>query len=173
MPMAPDQEIRVLTATLTPGDVTERHSHRHPVTGFMPEAAFTPAIDGRDAVDVAEGQALVAPSEVAMTGRNGATSRRGWRSSASASPESRLPTRCPRTPGAPPDLPRRGPIGGRSHARRRPGECARRAAETGNGLTLFRNFREDGAPEEIRTPDPQIRSLVLYPAELRVRRAGI
>jgi hypothetical protein len=28
-----------------------------------------------------------------------------------------------------------------------------------------------GAPEEIRTPDPQIRSLVLYPAELRARRA--
>src|SRR5690242_3919725 len=26
-----------------------------------------------------------------------------------------------------------------------------------------------GAPEEIRTPDPQIRSLMLYPAELRVR----
>jgi hypothetical protein len=24
----------------------------------------------------------------------------------------------------------------------------------------------DGAPERIRTPDPQIRSLVLYPAEL-------
>ena len=31
-----------------------------------------------------------------------------------------------------------------------------------------------GAPEEIRTPDPQIRSLVLYPAELRAHavRAG-
>ena len=28
---------------------------------------------------------------------------------------------------------------------------------------------ENGAPEEIRTPDPQIRSLVLYPAELRAR----
>jgi hypothetical protein len=26
-----------------------------------------------------------------------------------------------------------------------------------------------GAPERIRTPDPQIRSLVLYPAELPVR----
>ena len=26
-----------------------------------------------------------------------------------------------------------------------------------------------GAPEEIRTPDPQIRSLVVYPAELRAR----
>lgn len=32
-------------------------------------------------------------------------------------------------------------------------------------------IRRDGAPEEIRTPDPQIRSLVLYPAELRVRTA--
>src|SRR3546814_14515176 len=33
--------------------------------------------------------------------------------------------------------------------------------------TLFRS----GAPGAIRTPDPQIRSLVLYPAELRVRGA--
>ena len=36
---------------------------------------------------------------------------------------------------------------------------------------LRRNFivliEKIGAPEEIRTPDPQIRSLVLYPAELR------
>jgi hypothetical protein len=32
----------------------------------------------------------------------------------------------------------------------------------------------NGAPEEIRTPDPQIRSLVLYPAELRARcRSGV
>jgi hypothetical protein len=30
----------------------------------------------------------------------------------------------------------------------------------------------NGAPEEIRTPDPQIRSLVLYPAELRARFEG-
>jgi hypothetical protein len=30
----------------------------------------------------------------------------------------------------------------------------------------------DGAPEEIRTPDPQIRSLVLYPAELRALAAA-
>lgn len=30
-------------------------------------------------------------------------------------------------------------------------------------------MEKNGAPEEIRTPDPQIRSLVLYPAELRVR----
>src|SRR4029078_8462367 len=39
----------------------------------------------------------------------------------------------------------------------------------------FPVFQRSGAPEEIRTPDPQIRSLVLYPAELRAlvaHRAG-
>ena len=35
-------------------------------------------------------------------------------------------------------------------------------------LTMWWN----GAPERIRTSDPQIRSLVLYPAELRARGAG-
>lgn len=29
-----------------------------------------------------------------------------------------------------------------------------------------------GAPEEIRTPDLQVRSLLLYPAELRARNEG-
>jgi hypothetical protein len=33
------------------------------------------------------------------------------------------------------------------------------------GITLF----DCGALEGIRTPDPQVRSLVLYPTELRVR----
>jgi hypothetical protein len=33
----------------------------------------------------------------------------------------------------------------------------------------LRAWHISGAPEEIRTPDPQIRSLVLYPAELRAR----
>ena len=33
-------------------------------------------------------------------------------------------------------------------------------------------FKESGAPERIRTSDPQIRSLVLYPAELRVPWTG-
>ena len=40
-----------------------------------------------------------------------------------------------------------------------------RGAEKSGIADLF------GAPEEIRTPDPQIRSLVLYPAELRARLA--
>jgi hypothetical protein len=33
-------------------------------------------------------------------------------------------------------------------------------------VRIARNVSENGAPEEIRTPDPQIRSLVLYPSEL-------
>jgi hypothetical protein len=36
-------------------------------------------------------------------------------------------------------------------------------------LQMQRQWEANGAPEEIRTPDPQIRSLVLYPAELRAR----
>jgi hypothetical protein len=33
-------------------------------------------------------------------------------------------------------------------------------------------FWKAGAPEETRTPNPQIRSLVLYPIELRARGAA-
>ena len=33
--------------------------------------------------------------------------------------------------------------------------------------------REDGAPGEIRTPDHQVRSLVLYPTELRALCRGL
>src|ERR1700722_15219120 len=36
-------------------------------------------------------------------------------------------------------------------------------------IKVMRSQIDAGAPEEIRTPDPQIRSLVLYPAELRAR----
>ena len=45
--------------------------------------------------------------------------------------------------------------------------------QSSTGIRRVRGFILDGgkngAPEEIRTPDPQIRSLVLYPAELRAR----
>ena len=34
-------------------------------------------------------------------------------------------------------------------------------------------LRENGAPREIRTPDPQVRSLILYPAELWVPLEGV
>ncbi len=34
---------------------------------------------------------------------------------------------------------------------------------------LIDNYRFSGAPGEIRTPDPLVRSQVLYPTELRAR----
>jgi hypothetical protein len=72
----------------------------------------------------------------------------------------------------------------RGVSRRKNGPCAYRlltaTTRLGNGsqndrgvqstISFEINYLVDGAPEEIRTPDPQIRSLVLYPAELRARR---
>lgn len=40
MPMSAEQEIRVLFATLLPGDVTPHHTHRHPVTVYVLEGIF-------------------------------------------------------------------------------------------------------------------------------------
>ena len=39
-------------------------------------------------------------------------------------------------------------------------------------LFLFNKIRGSGGPRRIRTPDPLIRSQVLYPAELSVREGG-
>jgi hypothetical protein len=46
----------------------------------------------------------------------------------------------------------------------------RTARCNGGELAWYLTKIENGAPGEIRTPDPQIRSLMLYPAELRARR---
>src|SRR5215831_3731813 len=62
-----------------------------------------------------------------------------------------------------------------SHSRANGSACNARdaglAPQINARKTASRNFLSEqelsGAPEEIRTPDPQIRSLVLYPAELR------
>ena len=70
MPALPEQEVRVLFATLLPGDVTPRHSHRFPVTVYVTEGVFTLHLDGREPVAISSGQAFVEPAGVAMTGRN-------------------------------------------------------------------------------------------------------
>jgi quercetin dioxygenase-like cupin family protein len=70
MPVVQDQEIRVLFATLLPGDVTPYHSHRHPVTVYMLEGRFTLELDGRNPVHIEAGQVFVEPSGVNMTGSN-------------------------------------------------------------------------------------------------------
>jgi quercetin dioxygenase-like cupin family protein len=70
MPVAQDQEIRVLFASLLPGDVTPYHWHRHPVTVYMLEGTFTLELDGCNPVNIEAGQVFVEPSSVNMTGRN-------------------------------------------------------------------------------------------------------
>ncbi len=44
---------------------------------------------------------------------------------------------------------------------------------TESRISLTDDKRRNGGPGASRTPDPQIRSLVLYPAELRVRRRAV
>jgi quercetin dioxygenase-like cupin family protein len=70
MPAVPEQEVRVLFATLLPGDVTPYHSHRFPVTVYVTQGAFTLELDDREPVTIEAGQAFVEPASVAMTGRN-------------------------------------------------------------------------------------------------------
>lgn len=65
-----DQEVRVLSATLDPGDRTPHHSHRFPVTVYMLEGTFTLELDDREPVHVRAGEVFVEPAHVAMTGRN-------------------------------------------------------------------------------------------------------
>ena len=70
MPRVEQQEIRVLFATLEPGDCTPYHSHRFPVTVYILEGAFTLDLDGREPVTVRAGEVFIEPPHVRMTGRN-------------------------------------------------------------------------------------------------------
>lgn len=70
MPSLREQEVRVLFATLLPGDVTPYHSHRFPVTVYMLEGTFTLELDGRERVAIEAGQVFVEPAGVNMTGFN-------------------------------------------------------------------------------------------------------
>jgi quercetin dioxygenase-like cupin family protein len=69
-PRSAEQEMRVLFATLLPGDVTPYHSHRFPVTVYMLEGAFTLELDDREPMVIEAGQVHVEPAGVNMTGRN-------------------------------------------------------------------------------------------------------
>jgi quercetin dioxygenase-like cupin family protein len=70
MPRGERQEVRVLTATLSPGDRTPFHTHRSPVTVYVLAGTFTLEMEGRDPVRVRAGEALVEPPNVRMTGYN-------------------------------------------------------------------------------------------------------
>ncbi len=70
MPMGDRQEVRVLTASLKPGDKTPFHTHRFPVTVYILEGAFTLEMEGRQPVTVKAGESMVEPPHVKMTGYN-------------------------------------------------------------------------------------------------------
>ena len=70
MPRGERQEVRVLTATITPGQKTPHHTHRFPVTVYVLDGAFTLEMEGRAPVTVKAGEAMVEPANVKMTGYN-------------------------------------------------------------------------------------------------------
>ena len=70
LPRTAEQEVRVLFASLLPGDVTPYHNHRFPVTVYMLEGAFTLALDDQDPVVIESGQVYVEPAGINMTGSN-------------------------------------------------------------------------------------------------------
>lgn len=70
MPKGERQEVRVLEATVKPGDKTPFHTHRFPVTVYVLEGVFTLEMEGRAPVTVKAGQAIVEPPQVKMTGHN-------------------------------------------------------------------------------------------------------
>ena len=70
MPRGEGQEVRVLTATLKPGEKTPFHTHRFPVTVYVLEGTFTLEMEGRAPVTAKAGQAIVEPPQVKMTGYN-------------------------------------------------------------------------------------------------------
>src|SRR3989304_4510677 len=59
MPKGEKQEVRVLTASIKPGDKTVFHTHRFPVTVYILEGAFTLDMEGREPVTRKAGQARV------------------------------------------------------------------------------------------------------------------
>ena len=73
LPKDDKQTMRVLTASLKPGDKTVHHTHRFPVTVYVLEGAFTLELEGRPPLTVKAGEAMVEPPNVAMTGYNRST----------------------------------------------------------------------------------------------------
>ena len=73
MPQGEKQQIRVLTATLEPGDKTVFHTHRFPVTLYVLKGAFTLELEGRSPITIKAGDAILEPPNVRMTGYNRST----------------------------------------------------------------------------------------------------
>ena len=70
MPKGERQQVRVIEATLKPGETTPFHSHRFPVTVYVVEGTFTLEVEGRAPITARAGQAIVEPAQTKMTGYN-------------------------------------------------------------------------------------------------------
>jgi quercetin dioxygenase-like cupin family protein len=70
MPRGERQEVRVIVATLQPGQATPFHQHRFPVAGYVLEGAFTLEMEGRAPITIKAGEAMLEPAQVQMTGYN-------------------------------------------------------------------------------------------------------
>jgi quercetin dioxygenase-like cupin family protein len=70
MPKGERQEVRVMTATIEPGQKTPFHTHRNPVTVYILEGAFTLELEGHPTRVVKAGESMVEPPHVKMTGYN-------------------------------------------------------------------------------------------------------
>jgi quercetin dioxygenase-like cupin family protein len=55
MPSGERQEVRILTATIQPGQATPFHTHRFPVAVYVLDGAFTLEMEGREPLIVQAG----------------------------------------------------------------------------------------------------------------------
>ena len=70
MPTASRQEVRVIAATLKPGERTPRHTHRFPVAVYVMRGAFTLELEDREPVTAKAGEAMIEPPHIKMIGLN-------------------------------------------------------------------------------------------------------
>ena len=70
MPSSERQEVRIITATLKPGDRTPWHTHRFPVAVYVIQGTFTLELEGRDPVTAKAGEAMIEPPHIKMIGLN-------------------------------------------------------------------------------------------------------
>jgi len=70
LPKADTDEVRVLTATLDPGDKTPAHTHRFPVIAYVLEGSFTLERKDMPTLTVNAGHAFVEAPGVETTGYN-------------------------------------------------------------------------------------------------------
>jgi quercetin dioxygenase-like cupin family protein len=70
MPEAAQQQVRVLTATMQPGEKSVRHTHPFPVTIYVMQGALTLLTDGKPTIVAKAGEAIVEQSGMAAVAAN-------------------------------------------------------------------------------------------------------